>query len=109
MSEVRQSIPRISRVRLKSGADVRIPKFIKNEDRAACERDIRAVLDAHTKAGSDIAGYAFVVWAHDFASTTTSYSGPSSLVPALLIGDFVRNAIVADRIEGWTIDRINGT
>ena len=73
------------------------PKGYKS--RAHVERMVRKVLDAQ---GADIAGFAFVVWAKDGASTADAQNKTSS-IPNILIPDFVRNRLLAERIEAWAV------
>lgn len=59
-------------------------------------RRVTACLDVHT----DIDGFAFVVWGHDLGSTC--YSAGGRTMPAILVPDFVRNRLLAERISDWT-------
>ena len=85
--------------------------LISNENRAHIERRIRDVLDAH---GSDIRGFALVVWAKDGMSTADfghqalkdGETGP--IMPDILIPDFVRARLLALKIEEWAVDTIRG-
>lgn len=81
------------------------PQF--NENRAAIEKRIRAVLDAQ---GDDICGFALVVWASDTRSTADlgAKVHDGSVIPEILIPDFVRNRLLAVKIEEWTVDTVRG-
>lgn len=96
----------IRRVRFKSGGEVRLIAPIKDEGRARAERGVRAVLDGHEQFGG-IAGFAFVAWAADGATTGDLWAGSDSSIPAILIPDLVRNQLLAMKIEEYTIDTIN--
>lgn len=82
-----------------------------NENRVYIERRLRGVLDAH---GSDLRGFALVVWAKDGMSTADFGSqslkdgevGP--ILPDILIPDFVRSRLLALKIEEWAVDTIRG-
>lgn len=99
---------RIGRVTLRGGADLRIFPGVENTDRRYVERDMRVVLDAHCRIDPAIAGFALVVWSPDGTSTCMSRINESNMIPSILVPDFVRNRLLADRIERWTIDTING-
>ena len=77
-----------------------------SENRKNIEKRFRAVLDAH---GEDICGFALVVWGSDTRSTADLgvkiHDG--SVIPEILIPDFVRNRLLAVKIEQWTIDELN--
>lgn len=79
----------------------------KSKNRALIEARIRAVLDAQ---GDDICGFALVVWGSDTRSTADLgcevTNGPH--IPTILVPDFVRNRLLAQQIEVWTVDSMNG-
>lgn len=75
-------------------------------DRVKLEKRIRAVIDAHCDAGMDLGGFAMVVWNRDGASTCDMASD-GGVSPPIMIPDFVRNRLLAQKIEHWTIDTIN--
>lgn len=56
---------------------------------------------------SEIAGFAFVVWGKDGTSVCIQRVKDGSMIPSILVPDFVRNRLLAERIEQWTIETIN--
>lgn len=99
---------RIGRVKLKGGADLKVFPGLENTDRRYVEKDVRGVLDSHMRsADARIAGFAFVVWDVDGTSTCIASVNDGSTIPAILVPDFVRNRLLPDRIERWTIDTVN--
>lgn len=78
-----------------------------SENRRDIERRLRAVLDAQ---GDDICGFAIVVWGSDTRSTADlgAKLQAGSVIPEILIPDFVRNRLLAVKIEQWTVDAVNG-
>lgn len=89
------------RVRFKDGRpDLHVLNSpTKQSDRADIEWHIKRTLDAHD---DRIAGYAIVVWAPDGASTADIRS-TGNTVPGIMVPDFVRNRLLAEKIEQWTI------
>ena len=77
-----------------------------NEERRLIEHRIRSVLDAH---GDDLRGFALVVWGSDGTSTADSgvrNTGNQTVIPPILIPDFVRNRLLGMTIEQWAIEAI---
>jgi len=70
-----------------------------NSNRAFALTRARQVILA---AGEDIAGFAIVVWSKDGTSVCDSHamSGVGH-IPNILIPDFVRARLLADRIQTW--------
>ena len=91
---------RIGKITLKSGGSVRLLRDAKDDRRAFVEHKIRTVLDSH---GDDLAGFAFMVWAPDHRSTCFSSCNDTSDVPKIMIPDFVRNRLMAERIVDWSV------
>lgn len=54
-----------------------------------------------------VAGFAVVVWGPDNGSTALMNVAANSKMPLMMIPDFVRNRLLADQIERWTIADIN--
>ena len=75
------------------------------------ERAVRRYVDdaliAQARDGHEIVGFAFMVWDHRGTSVATAYNMDGH-IPAILIPDFVRNRLLAGKIEQWTIDTLNG-
>jgi hypothetical protein len=95
---------RVRSVRYKDGRSVVRLRAPADPDRAYIEERVRGVLDAHDH---DFCGFAFVVWGSDARSTTFASTNDGSRIPVALIPDFVRNILLADRIEAWTIERLD--
>lgn len=96
---------RIGKVRLKNGPVIlRLPTH--NERRTKMAQEwVKCVLDAHVTADASVDGFAFVVWDRDGASTCKMIAGGG--IPSILIPDFVRNKLLADKIEDWTLMTIS--
>ena len=91
---------RIGKITLKRGGAVQLLRRPVSVERQCIEQDIRDVLDAH---GGDFAGYAIVVWAPNSDSTASARSGQDSRIPTIMVPDFVRNRLLAERIEEWSV------
>lgn len=52
-----------------------------------------------------VEGFAVMIWGSD---GSTVYAHTDGSIPSILVPDFVRNRLLASRIEAWTIDTING-
>jgi hypothetical protein len=65
----------------------------------------RACADMATRYGNNLAGFAVVVWGKD--GTISSMLRSDGRIPGILVPDLVRNKLLAERIEDWTIDTIN--
>lgn len=74
--------------------------------RKAIETSIKRQIDNQTADGSMIAGYALVVWGYDGKSTAKSFTD-GGVSPSMLVPDFVKNRLLADKIEDWTIETVN--
>ena len=73
--------------------------------RAEAEQRIRRALDAMGDE-AELSGFVFMAWDKNISSVafTAVHDG---LLPAILVPDFVRNRLLAQQIEKWTIDTIN--
>lgn len=92
---------RIGKVTLKRDGPVVLLRPPKNNRQAADDR-IRKCLDAQ---GTDIAGFAFVVWGSDMKSVAELQVWDNP-IPSAVVPDFVRNRLLADRIETWTLETL---
>lgn len=61
---------------------------------------VKDVLATHD---GPVAGFTFTCWDEDSRSTTTTVVGLASRIPSALVPDFVRNRLLADLIETWTL------
>jgi hypothetical protein len=102
---------RLRSVRFKDGrAPLKVLHRKDGDDYESVLAWVRACLDAHRrgdKESSNIAGFAFMVWATDGSSVCEAQNN-SGLIPTIMIPDFVRNRLLAKRIEEWTIETLNG-
>jgi hypothetical protein len=102
--EQRTSTLRLRRIRFKDGrAPIEvIRKRSLQEERAQVLADIGRVLDVHIQGeSSDIAGFAFVVWSHDTASTATLRCYDNG-VACVLVPEFVKERLRHEITEKWT-------
>lgn len=67
--------------------------------RAATLSKVREVLETQ----GNVSGYAFVAWGGDGMSTAYMFCGPGSF-PSIYAPDFVRNRLLALKVEEWTMD-----
>lgn len=96
---------RVRSVRFRDGRELVRLRPPTDDDRQHIERRIRYVLDSHRK---DYAGFALVIWASDGASSCDLGCSTGSQIPTILVPDFVRNRLLAERIETWTLDTLAG-
>jgi hypothetical protein len=90
-------------VRFKNGGELRLLPSL----RRLTSDVVGASIDKHLAAhGGDIAGYAFVVWGADMGSTVV-LDVDRNPIPSALIPDFVRNCLLAYRIETWTLETLS--
>lgn len=94
---------RIRSVRMKNGgATVRI---LRGDEHDYAE-DVRLKIDKCLRAqGSDIVGFAFVVWGKDAASTADAANWGGQ-IPTIMIPDYVRNRLLAERIVEWAVEEM---
>lgn len=96
---MKTSVPRLRSVRFKNGGEVIALNQFPDGRRAEVERHIREVLDAQEM----IHGFAIVAWDDQGRSTCFS-ANYESQIPVILIPDFVRSRLLAQRIEHWTLE-----
>ena len=68
----------------------------------------RFLEDLHEQLGyfeGKVAGYAFVVWDEEGGSSASAVG--TCTIPGILVPDFVRNRLLAYKIEDWTIETVN--
>lgn len=100
----RQSVPRIRSVQFKNGGFIRLLRDPVDRDRKYIEDGARQTIAMQ----HDIAGYAIVVWGKDLSSTCHAYTGPRSVLPSIYVPDYVRNRLLASKIEQLAVDTICG-
>lgn len=93
---------KIGKVTLKGGCHLVVLPSPYEARRKEMDARISDALSAH---GTDLAGFALVVWDETGGSTTASYSGGG--IPSILVPDFCRARLLAHRIESWTIETVN--
>lgn len=103
-SVTRTSIPKLHSVRWKSGGTLVPLKTPRTDMRHNAIRALRAI----QQFPRPIAGFALVAWEADCTSLAVCHVGGASSIPTILVPDFVRNRLLAQRIESWTIETING-
>jgi hypothetical protein len=94
---------RLRSVRFKDGREIKVFRRDTRNYRADFLHCCKVVVDAQ---GEDLAGFALVVWGADLSSTSDCKVGQGSTIPSILVADFVRNRLLAQRIEDWTIERL---
>lgn len=99
---MKTSIPRLRRIRFKDGRTIEMLRLPENPGSDGMWADIRAKMESH---GSEVEGYAFVVWGGDY-STVALATGPS--LPLAYLPDYVRNRLLLQIFERWTIDTLEG-
>ena len=101
---MKTSIPRLHSVSFKNGrGSIRV--FRGDDCAIIARRRMNRVMDA---LDGPVAGMAVVVWGPDGASTAGMTIGRASRIPQILAPDFVRNRLLAERIESWTLDSVEG-
>jgi hypothetical protein len=104
MADMKVGTLRLRSVRFKNGGELRLlPTQTREDDVRFVRERVERVIDTHT---GRIAGVALVVWAPDNSSTVTLSVNDSSKIPSIMVPDFVRNRLLAERIESWTLDDI---
>lgn len=94
---------RVRSVRMKNGgASIRV---LRGEDQNHTLNVMKRVEQCLSAQGSDVAGFAFVVWGKEQDSTcdAANYCSP---IPHILIPDFVRNRLLAERIVDWAVEQV---
>lgn len=61
---------------------------------------------ATIEAAEDIGGFALVIW-DPSGSSVACMDVTRSNIPSILVPDFVRNRLLAYRIEGWTMETVD--
>lgn len=54
----------------------------------------------------NVAGFALVAWGPDGSSVAEMQVSKASNIPSMLVPDFVRNRLLAQKIEDWTLDEV---
>lgn len=66
----------------------------------------RRVLGALDSMSAPIVGIALVAWAEDNGSVAHLNISGESRIPFILVPDFVRNRLLANAIEHWTLESV---
>lgn len=101
---MKTSTLRLRAVRFKNGGEIRVlPQNTREDDIRFVRERVERVIEVHN---GRVAGMAVVVWAPDNSSTVTLTVNDSSKIPSIMVPDFVRNRLLAERIESWTLEDI---
>ena len=91
---------RLRSIRYKDGrGSLRVVPDFRDKDRPIVEAHIKQMLDIQ---GNDIAGFAFVVWGADKRAMAYSSSNSRSVIPPIMVPDFVRERLLAEKIMEWS-------
>lgn len=91
-------------IRFKNGGEIRLlPIPASDLEPAYAKERIGRVVDA---LAGPVAGFAIVAWGPDGKSTALMHTTKASLMPSMMIPEFVRNRLLADQIERWTIESV---
>jgi hypothetical protein len=94
---------RVRSVRMKNGgASIRLLRADNRDYHANIRKRVDLCLQNYNE---DIGGFAFVVWdtKNDSCADGANYR---STIPTILIPDFVRNRLLAERIVDWAIEEV---
>jgi hypothetical protein len=93
---------RIRSVRYKGSGFVlhRLEQPIEKARRALMQETAQMVDEFH-RDGRVMVGYALVIWDASTASSATIRCGAGSTIPSIAMPDFVRNRVLAAKIEEW--------
>ena len=94
---------RITNVRPKLRVVAELPSQT-DRDLKEVRADFEDTLQQH---GGEIVGCAIVLWGRDGASTSSVWMRAANPIPGILVPDFVRNRLLAQKIKGWTIETVN--
>ena len=97
---MRESTLRLHSVRFKSGGFIRSMPSTDAADHAYARSRIAEGLQTQ----GAVAGFAFVAWDGAGRSTSITHVKNGSMIPTILVPDFVRNRLLAERIERWTVE-----
>lgn len=96
---------RLRRIRYKDGRTLEVLRPKPSDDQKLRE-GVRNIGKWSADDPLPLAGYAVVVWRADGGST--AYLQSNGQIPSILVPDFVRNRLLAQKIEDWTVDTLNG-
>ena len=69
--------------------------------RSAIIREATSMFDAMISDGRPVVGMALVLWDGDGGSAAALKAYPGSLIPSIAMPEFVRNRLLAAKIEEW--------
>lgn len=91
---------RIRSIRPKDGsAKILVMPDHATEDRIACLRRVREILDQQ---GRSLAGVAFVAWDSNMCSSAFIAAASHSRIPVMAMPEFIKNRLIAAKIEEWS-------
>lgn len=104
MAEMQVGRPlRLRAVRFKDGREIRVMRST-DDGNAEIKRRVSQAVDALSE---PVVGVALVAWSENNGSVAHVYVGDDSRIPFILVPDFVRNRLLANAIEKWTIDTLD--
>ena len=72
--------------------------------RRAIMRETADMIDGFHSEGPAVVGFALVIWDADGGSSATVRAGAGSTIPSIAMPDFVRNRLLAAKINEWGKD-----
>lgn len=102
---MKTSIPRLRRIRFKDGRTIEVIRP-KGSDVNYFKRVLGETVNLHLDGANGPCGIAVVMWdSHGF---TTCKVFNETAIPGILVPDLVRNVMLGNKIEAWTLDTLNG-
>lgn len=99
---------RIGKITFKNGTRLTVIDT-KKEDRDIAfhvPKRLAEMCQQHLDAGSNIAGYALVIWGSDSSTTADMQTLKGNSIPLILAPDLVRNRLLALKIEEWSVNQM---
>lgn len=92
---------RLRSIKFKDGRKIEVLRRDARHFKADCLHYCKETIEAQ---GEDFVGFALVAWGADLSSTSECKVSQGSRIPTILVPDFVRNRLLAERIEEWTVE-----
>lgn len=67
---------------------------------------MRAKCEEMIGAQKKIVGFAIVAWGPDGGSCSSTEISDGSMIPSIMVPDFVRNRLLAERVIAWTMEEV---
>lgn len=97
---------RLRRVRFKDGRTLEVLRPKQFDPMALADEVKKTVVD-HCQNSIGPFGCAVVCWSVDMVTTGRVWNSATPL-PGILVPDLVRNVLLGNKIEAWTLDTLNG-